>query len=398
MRAGLTLLLVAVAFFTQRYYAWDEAVLLGASDALSYEAIALAAPDAPAEKLRFHRAQRWVAAYAVGMLARALRVDVRHVFSVASAVCLLAAIALIHLCLLRLKIPPDIFATCMALFVFHYSLKFYLIAPGMLPDALFIFSLALTLYGLLAGRLAMVLGGVLLAALARQSALLLIPGIAFYLVLGETWVTKSHIAKAASVLAVILLCVLIYLFTGATGASFAEPTENIEAITGLFSWLAGPDFTMLDLLLFVGYAVFPLLIPGAMLLAALWPLRSSMPKLLLQAELGGNLLLAGALLAQPLLGGPDWVGNGNAMRLSALGLAPLVIALACVLKKSAMAVAARSWLAWSPILLALASLHYNYTVIGPRTIAEFAVTHVIVAVVLAALVLAWSMKGSTGQK
>ncbi len=385
-RFAVTLLLVAVALFAQRYYIWDDGHALGGSDAQSYEAMALAAPAMPPGQLAFHGAQRWVGPYIVGLIANSLGTDVRGIFRLASGVCLLGAILLMHASLLRIGVSLSIHAICMAMFVFHYSLRFYLVAPGMLPDVFFIFGLALTLYGLACGRIWVVLAGVIFAGLARQTVVLLIPGITYYLIRGEGWAPHSTALKTGNALAVAILAAFVYIGTGIVAAPFAEPPENLQAVTALFSWLAGPNFALTDLLVFAAYPVVALMIPSAMIVAAFLRLAGAHAGLRWPGELLGSLLMAAAIVSQPLLGGPEYTGNGNAMRLAALGLAPLALALAFLLKHAAFDEAVRVRTLPVILLLATGSLHYNYTLIGPSAPVEFAAIQLTIAGTLAWLI------------
>ena len=47
-----------------------------------------------------------------------------------------------------------------------------------------------------------------------------------------------------------MLCVLAYLVTGEVAARFAEPSENMVAIKGLFSWIASDVYLPAELLRF----------------------------------------------------------------------------------------------------------------------------------------------------
>jgi hypothetical protein len=385
-RLGVTLLLIASAVLAQRWYGWNDALVLGGIDAESYEAIALAAPAMPAattERLPFHHAQRWPGPYAVGLLAGGLRLDVREVFAWASGACLLGAILLMQAAFMRLGLSPWALAVCIALVVFHYSFRFYLVAPGMLPDALFILGLALTLVGLAGAKLPLLLAGILLAGLARQSVLLLLPGIAYWVLRGETWTRRSKPARSLTILAAVALAVAVYIGTGRIAEPFADPSNNLEAVTGLFAWLAGPAFSGADLAVFFGYAAIPLLIPSAMLAADCWHGHGAGAGVRWTGETGACLLMAAAIVCQPVLGGPAYTENGNAMRLAALALAPLAFAVGLRLKASGAAQIAPGRALAIILLLGAGSLHYNYTVLGPRTPAEFVLLQLTVAVLSA---------------
>jgi hypothetical protein len=95
------------------------------------------------------------------------------------------------------------------------------------------------------------------------------------------------------------------------------------------------------------------------------------------------LLMAATIVSQPLLGGPEYTQNGNAMRLAALAFAPLALAVAMRLKESGSTRDLRGRALPVILLLGAGSLHYNYTLVGPRTPDEFALVQLAVAVLSA---------------
>ena len=385
-RLGVTLLFVSLAMLAQRWQGWDDGLALGGMDAHSYEAMALAAPAllAPSsEEFPFHHAQRLTGPYVVGVLARFLHMEVREMFAWASGACLLGAILLMHAAMNRLDLSPWALAICMAMIVFHYSFRFYLVAVGMLPDALFILGLTLTLAGLVGVRLSVVLAGVLVAGLARQSVLLLIPGIAYWILRSNAWEERSMAARILGTTAATLIAAAAYIGTGLVAEKFAGPSTNLESVTGFFSWLAGPDFSLEDLAIFVCYAAFPLMIPSAMLVADLWYAPRGGIGVRWSIEIAACLLMAATIVSQPLLGGPDYPQNGNAMRLAALAFAPLALAVAMRLREFGRTSILASRALPVILLLGAGSLHYNYTLAGPRTQAEFAFVELAVAVLSA---------------
>ena len=118
------------------------------------------------------------------------------------------------------------FAFCLGLFALHFTLKFYLVAPGMLPDALFLCGLGLALYGLAATNFALLLAGALLAAAGRQTALLLIPGIAVWVAWGGSWARLPALRRGAQIAAVAATVAAVYYTTARLAADFALPSEN----------------------------------------------------------------------------------------------------------------------------------------------------------------------------
>ena len=237
LKLAIVACLVVAALLAQRWYGWDEGHALGGTDAESYEQIARAAPGLPAGQLPFHHAQRLAGPYLVGLAARAGGLEVRPVMAAATGGCLLLAILALAAAVVSIGVSIREFAICLALFALHFSLRFYLVAPGMLPDALFICGLALVLHGLTGRSLAVVLAGTLLAAAGRQTALLMLPGIALWIGCGQGWAQRSRLWKCAAIGAAIASAAGPYLASAGIASRFALPSENIVHLTGVFEWM-----------------------------------------------------------------------------------------------------------------------------------------------------------------
>lgn len=377
MKPLVLLVLAGAVLLTQRWYGWEAGHEFGGGDAASYEEIAMAAPGMPAETLPFHHAQRLAGPWLVGVFARTSGLEPRSVFAAATGACLLLALAFVGATLRRLGLANRPFALFAGFFALHFSLRFYLVAPGMLPDALFVAGLALVLWGLAYPSLGLVLTGILVAALGRQTALLVLPGMAAWMVFGRAWRNHPVEARYGGVAIAGGIAGSVYLWTAHVAGSFGSPSENLGHLTGLGTWLGSNAFSMGELGTFLGYAAFPfLLVLGA--LASMPVRRARFDK----AELVACCLMSAMIACQPLLAGPEITGP-NAVRLCALGLAPLVIAAAIGSREARLEGPWRVPLAIG--ILGLASLHYNYTWIGPETKPGFAIFHLLAAVLVAVL-------------
>lgn len=359
---------------TQHWYGWEQGLALGGDDAVSYEQIALAAPAFPVATLPFHHAQRIAGPYLIGLSAIASGLDVRILFRVATGACLLLSIMFLGAALSRLGVADWEFAFCMSLFVTNFTLRFYLVVPGMLPDALFICGLALAIYGLAAANLAIVLAGVAAAAAGRQTALLMIPGLVVWMALGEGWVQRPAASKAFGIVAVGSAVIAVYLASAFVATVFGSSSENIVHVTGLVDWLRSPLFSVEGLGIFFGTAIAPLMLLVTVIVAALRGSGGQGHPI----ELFACFSMAAAIVIQPLLGGPE-ITNANVVRLAALGIAPLVVAAALVLRAGH---PEGRWAYRGPLVvgaLVAASFHYNYTTVGPETKFQFAVLQLAVA-------------------
>jgi hypothetical protein len=117
------------------------------------------------------------------------------------------------------------------------------------------------------------------------------------------------------------------------------------------------------------------------------------------AEFWCALLIGASIVVQPLVISPHFPGfEANEQRLTALGLFPLCVGLAYLLRDTASSLrAAPAWaLAAGAAALLAASLHDKFTVVGPHGNGQFVALELLAAAVLAvslAVVVGTLMKG-----
>lgn len=335
---GLTLalaLLVALLAATNRYADWAAdapLVQYAASDGNSYRAIAEAFPGLPPEGagLVHHHAQRFPVAWTVGAVADASGLGVDAAFRVVVAAALLAALALLARALAALQVAPGWRLLLLALFILApLSTRFYVAFPWIAPDAVFLVGAALVGWGLATDRVGLLLGGMLVAAFARQTGLLLVPALVAWAALAS-WPRATEAraggrdreaARRWLVAGVgVAIAVGAYVITDRASTPFSAASMNSDTVTGLFSWL-GDQPSLGGLASFLSRGVLALALPAVLLG---WLLRGASPAARWRAA---PLLVAAGLVAlQPVLGGPAITGN-NLARLALLGLPFLLVAM-----------------------------------------------------------------------
>ena len=101
------------------------------------------------------------------------------------------------------------------------------------------------------------------------------------------------------------------------------------------------------------------------------------------------ILIGASIIVQPLIISPHFPGfEANEQRLTALGLFPLCVALAYLLRNASPRAAPRWALGASAAALLAASLHDKFTVIGPQGNGQFVALELLAAVVLGATLAA----------
>lgn len=343
---GLTMalaLLVALLAATNRYADWTvdaPLVQYAASDGNSYRAIALAFPGLPADGagLVHHHAQRFPVAWTVGAVAEATGMGVDAAFRLLVVAALLGALALLARALAALQVAPLWRLLLLALFILApLSTRFYVAFPWIAPDAVFLVGAALVGWGLATDRARLLLGGILVAAVARQTGLLLVPALAAWAALaswpratsGRAGLAAGEAGRRWLVAGVgAAIAVGAYLITDRASTPFSAASMNADTVTGLFTWL-GDQPSLGGLASFLSRGVLALALP-AVLLA--WLLRGASPAARWRAV---PLLVAAGLVAlQPVLGGPAITGN-NLARLALLGLPFLLVAMGALMADQA---------------------------------------------------------------
>lgn len=380
--------LAALLAATNEWTSWDEGIrLLEASDVRSYEAIAAAAPGLPDQDLPAQHARRFAPHWALGSAADATGIDVHLLYRVAWGLLVIAIVAALHVTLARLRVGREAYWLAMVLLVANaYAFRYYAIAPGVLADLVLVAGLAWALYGLVARRFAVVAVALAVGAIGRETLIPLLPLLVAWLALGPGWRELASRTRALLAAAATGCVLLPYLLLRLVSDPFSLP-----ATLGLSDFGATPETPP-------SVADLTLLSPGSASELAEHALRVLTPHIPALALLAAVLLVVrlpprglpspfwlalaawALVVAQPLGLSPEYAAD-NETRLSAIGLVPLLVALASV----APAVGVRAWqAAAAAALLAAASLHHLYATLGPGSAGQFVALETVAAAALAA--------------
>ncbi len=383
-----SLLFLAFVLFTNVWLPWDAAIeYMLKQDVAPYVSITQAAPDFPVDKMAFHHAQRFFAPYALGLIAKATNLDFRLFYYAAT---LFLTVGLVGVSTrifktLGLTARNTIFWNAL-LIACPYFFRYYALVPGMLQGLLFNFGLAVVLLGLLRVNIRILITGAILAALARQTTLLIIPTLVVWMLTSKNWKNAFTLPLRLATTALIVLMIgLIYKGSGWIVTSFAKQSVSSESISGLFVWLHSSLFSVRELAEYVLRVFLPFLVIA---ISSLGFIELKVLKDLKKARYNNLAMMcffmALCILAQPLLAGPIVAGQ-SASRLSTHGLVPFVMGAAYLSKRS-------RWLNRMSVfeflgvlsLVFLLSLHHLYSTIGPKTSSQLVAMQVVLALFLAA--------------
>ena len=329
-------------------------------DAAAYYRVAQAAPDLPRDGvLPFQHTQRLAIPYAIGVLHTVLPEALSlHALFRAAAVALEFAILLVAAGILRsLRVPDRPAMLILAILALNpWAFRMYVTFPEMIPDLGFVVGLAVVLRGLLSNSVsngaALVLTGQLLASLSRQSGLLLLPAIALWLWRNPMRWELSPVRRTALAGGAAAIAVAVYAGTARLVADVSTVDANAEHLYGAIVWFA-TQFDAGELARFSARIVLPVLVPLAVFVGLAAQRRT------LAAPAALLLTTAACIWTQPILAGP-YVTAGNAPRLIALGLLPVLLALGIQLRDSGAFATPEGGrrMGWLVALLALGSLHH----------------------------------------
>ena len=388
---------------TNKWVSWDAAVYqYKNSDDINYRLMAQAAPGLLNRRIPEWHAERFAVSWIVGVTAKLLGFSVVTSFRVWVILVILAICLVLAETLLRIELSLAASIVCMAAFILNaYTLRPFILAPGSVGDLVFVLGTAVAVRGLLLRSPASLLGGVLLATMARQTALPPAAVAAVAVAVDPAWRARLGRGRLPFATLTLALPLAEYAAIRIVSHPFAGPPPSLHAMT-----LLGASLTTSNLAQHFSRCVNVLLSVLALLLAVWW-IGRRIPGWLQRGAMAGSgirssrsavpgpraavyacLAFGLAIVIQPVLMNPAWASY-NENRLSVIGLIPFVVALAVMLgeleQARSQAMSARTAAAVVGLLV-LASFHHIYTVIGTANKGQTLALEAIVAVALLSVV------------
>jgi hypothetical protein len=386
--AGVLAMLAFLAA-TNHWYGWDQGIrATQALDTETYATIAAAAPGFPQTDIGSAFTERFAVPWVLGSAGQLLGVGPHTPFRVMFALFVIVVLGLMVDICRRLGLGAPATLLCVGLFALNpYVLRGDAIAPGPVDEA-FVIGTAIVIWGLVAVRFAGVLAGAVISILGRQSALLAVPAAAVWLYAGSGW--RSRPARQRLVTAAVPTAVVLVLY-GAIKLSIPSFTYSFAPSI--------PSDTVIPVIGHPGSAsalathlariAAPLVLWAGALVGVFLGLWLAGERLRPPVEFWCAILIGASIIVQPLIISPHFPGfEANEQRLTALGLFPLCVALAHLLR-AASPRAAPAWaLGTGAATLLAGSLHDKFTVIGPQGPGQFVALELLAALVLGATLAA----------
>ncbi|MET0452986.1 MAG: hypothetical protein ABW137_14250 [Mycobacterium sp.] len=352
-------------------------------DAVDYRAIAIAAPGLPHEEIGSAYTGRFVVHYLVGELSSATGMPLGFAYGVALVAVLLTLSAVVY-GLLRDRSTSE-FAIAAALFALSpYALRPYLLQTTLLQDLVFVIGLGVCLLGLRQRLVVPVLAGLVVAVLGRQSAIAVAPVAAVWILADPAWRSAtSRRPRTVAAAAAVLLTAGVYVAIKAFTAPFTGDYEPSVLRNSVLNRIGDLPGAATELAAHAARTAVPLIVP----LAVIVTLVVCVGARRVGFRTWATLVVAASIVAQPLMIDPAWPGFAyNEQRLAALALLPLACAAGDLYAQWRRRPLAGNWLVLVLALLAVGSLHHEFSLVGPASLAVFLAVQVAVAVAVAALV------------
>ena len=161
--------------FTNNFFNFDQSIVYGAADGITYMQIAQAAPNISSEELIYHKAQRFIIPYLIGLISYLSKIEVYTIFRVCSFIVIVSNLFLFSKIFKKLDININQRFYLFSLLIFNpYLVRYFLSLPTLINDLIFIFSGTLLIFALLENKKTYVYIAILLGAASRINAIFFI--------------------------------------------------------------------------------------------------------------------------------------------------------------------------------------------------------------------------------
>jgi hypothetical protein len=332
---------------------------LGQGDTESYRDIALFAPNLPDHVIVYQQAQRFFLPYFLGVISKLSGFPLEPLFRLVNLVLFLTIVFIFYRTLKDLNLPRWWLSTiCILVFFNPYVSRYPLSLHFMVNSLLFVFGFLLICKGFILNQKTSVLLGLGIAALGRQTALLLLPVVWFWFYFAGYRKDKK-LSTVYMLIFVSLFALLAYVIGGMFASALGGKNINIYFMTGIFDWFQ--NFNLQKIVVLIEFLVRGFMAHAWIVsLFLTWYILNDKPKL--GSKFWFLVLLSISVCIQPILGGPVVTGN-NLVRLLAISNLGLAMAFAVVLQNKRCDLSWR-FLVFIFILCMIGSMHHRWSLVG----------------------------------
>lgn len=349
---SLYIFYIIVLAFTTNHIGINESYQIF-SDQVTYLKIIENAPFLPSDRLDSYQAQRFFFPFIIGSLINFLDLSIyiRELIIIINSLLIFMIILILKDLFKKENIDKIFFPFLISIILFNpYFSRSFIYAPLMINDLIFSLGSLLIILGLRNNNIFILIISVLICALSRQTAMLIIP------LLIAIFIFKKKIQTNINKFWFLFLCfeiIFIFVVTMFISNEFSKSLSFNNVLFGIFYF----DYNFYDMFLFL------LRFYIANFIIIFFIYIFFVNKLYLKFNFENQialiicLLLALLIWAQPVLAGPK-IGGGNIARLTVLSLPIFVYCIGLILQNFKVE---KKYLNISILLLFISSFHHEYS-------------------------------------
>ncbi|OGX23481.1 MAG: hypothetical protein A2Y03_04875 [Omnitrophica WOR_2 bacterium GWF2_38_59] len=372
---------IIVLFVTNKWLSWEVGnKYLMADDVRLYVKMAEKAPSVEYIGMRFHIAQRFFVNSIVGNLANFTGIGIAAVFSFMTFLCSIILIWYMHKLLLLFDFSLHNYCLGMAFFIFNpYIFRYHALVPGLLHEIIFLIGVLVLIIGLIEGRMTKLITGCVLSVLARQTTVLMVPGLVLWILFGSGWKEKHLKPRLFYAVLSVLSIIFTYFITSHVASLSLSESENLNHMIGIIEWVQENGFNLSIISELILRTFMSHLLILSFIAAATINMRRYFVDVKLPFEFWALIIMMLVVVSQPILAGPFHTGypKGNGTRLGMMGIIPTLTAF-CFFIKSIKCWPERfdrkELIVFASGIL-LGSIHHMYTSFGPASSEGFLVMY-----------------------
>ena len=234
-------------FLTNSFFTYEETIIYGANDGETYFKIANQSPNFLKEELPYHKAQRFIFPYIIGLISNYAEIKIFYIFKILSTFFLIINFILFAKILNEIKATKNEQFFLLSLLIFNpYITRYFLAAPTMVNDIIFIFSGTIFLFSFLRKNSFFLVISILFASATRVNAIFFICA----LILGKIIYKKKFNHSFIS----IFFCTVIFIlinFMNSFHANISGLQENNAYNTEVRLGIFFVNYSLKEFLIFI---------------------------------------------------------------------------------------------------------------------------------------------------
>ena len=202
------LALILFLLLTNEYFDYQESIINGAADGQAYFNISNSFPKIADQQMASIHSERFFFYYIFGFLSKISNFEIFNIYRFFVCLILISINIILILILKKKKIDLNIILFFLTLVNLNpYMSRFYIAAPSVLNDLIFIFGLTLFLYSVENNKTKILIYSLIILFFSRQTSVAII----LSLILTKFTYQEKFIFTKKKIFFMILLCVFIYL-------------------------------------------------------------------------------------------------------------------------------------------------------------------------------------------